>query len=533
MGLHIIQLEDHCVIDFACQELAAASERAGARWPIISERAEGTAVIVGTWAALKEYDQPVKGKTSDRFFIREEEGRIYISGENERATLYAVYEFCKQYWGENWIYPSVLTAASTDNGDIINQTYEPVFSRRGFVFETINEPEYIAAMVDWMAKNRINEVFFTFTLWDALKEVIAPEIRKRGLQVTLGGHSMKFFLNRESITKQLTAQHPYTAKRQLDYEDNRWQQTVCQEIAEYCKDVPNLTRISLWPEDVAVEPESGENRFLKQYVRFSELLKATMSKNGFDVEVEHIAYNAGLAWNMLERNQMEASKEVDTLYAYWGRDYRQSPEKCNQRAFLSLKDWLNNTKKQGRELTIFEYYSDQFMLTPLFPLLSERIMADIQEYKQMGVDGMLNLVVPVRTIEYHPWHWIHHFNSYVFSRACWSEPLEIILEDYFSYYAEGDREWVRKTFEQIEQVLPAITAWNIPLFPARIVDPEKAKTSKEQTEQALLLLGQINESMEKMLEHSPLSHTNPAYVYVKHLADYSKELKAFWGEKRF
>lgn len=438
--------------------------------------------------------------------------------------------------GEQWIYPSELTLAEPVGISETYEIYEPNFSRRGFVFETINEPDYIISMIDWLVKSRVNEIFFTFTLWDQLKELIKPEIIKRGISVTLGGHSMKFFLNKESIVKELTADHPYSARRQLDYGVADWQEAVCEEIAAYCKDVPNLKRLSLWPEDVAINAESAQSEsFMKQYIGFTELLHTVMQKNDMDVAVEHIAYNAGLAWEMLERKEIETSREVDTLFAYWGRDYRysflQSQQASDHRALHSLKDWVKQTGKHAKELTIFEYYSDQFMLTPLFPLLSERIVADLKEYKQLGIDGITNLVVPVRTIENHPWHWIHQFNSYVFCRACWGDSLEDILEDYYTYFSENEREWVKQAFKAVEEKLPKITSWNTPLFPARIVDPKMAKADKLEIQAASDWLLEISMSMQKLLQQSNISKENPAYVYIQHLAHYSNELKEQWQSK--
>src|SRR5690606_7713280 len=119
-----------------------------------------------------------------------------------------------------------------------------------------------------------------------------------------------------------------------------------------------------------------------------------------EVKVEHIAYNAGLSWEMLERLEAEASGTVDNLYAYWGRNYgapladAAAPETL--RAFRSLTDWREQTAARGRELTVFEYYSDHFMLSYLFPMLTGRIAEDLREYHRLGVDGVINLVVPYR-----------------------------------------------------------------------------------------------------------------------------------------
>lgn len=108
----IIQLDNHPVIKFACEELSAASERAGTRWLVKEgvDRLNDGAVMIGTWDALKKrgWLPSEMNRRGDSYFIGEVDGNIWVSGENERATLYAVYDFCKSYWGSSgFIHPNL------------------------------------------------------------------------------------------------------------------------------------------------------------------------------------------------------------------------------------------------------------------------------------------------------------------------------------------------------------------------------------------------------------------------------------------
>ena len=180
-------------------------------------------------------------------------------------------------------------------------------------------------------------------------------------------------------------------------ENTYLQDKVIQKIVAICLENEVITRISLWPEDIGID-EKNASGFLPTYIRFTEKLKEALNEEGLQVEVEYIVYNAGLSWNMLEReNQTEASDQVDALYAYWGRDYSSaidSNEPRQFRAYQTLQDWNEQTKKRGRSLTVLEYYSDHFMLSELFPPLLTRIQQDLQDYKQLNVNGVLNLIVP-------------------------------------------------------------------------------------------------------------------------------------------
>ena len=571
------------VLSFAGEEwsrLRGASGAAGAN--------SSGEVWIGTWEQLKAsqsefLDRHQCGQWqdkgfSDEFIIIETEGKIVLSGKSERSTLYAVYQYAQEAWGMQWVYPETVVVEA-DRGALERQpvsdgsylaeerkqvgahkqaeagkqageheqvgehkqagvrdqtgelvrAYAPRMERRGFVFETINEPDYLAAMLDWFGKNKINEIFFTFFLWDQVGEAIAPEIAKRGIKVTLGGHSMKFFLNKGVDMLSNTADHPYTAKTQLDFRDGSWQGPMIKAITDYCANVPNLARVSMWPEDIAVQSSDG---FLDNYLLFSENLNTSLAEAGLQVEVEHIAYNAGLAWDMLELNGNKPSSKVDTLLAFWGRDYRygyeDSPHESDSRAKAAIEDWAKELGLSSSRLTIFEYYSDHFMFTNLFPFLSHRIMDDIAYYEKLNVLGMVDLVVPYRGPDSYPWKWVHNFNSYVFCRALWSDDLKQIRNDFYSFYPESERAAVRALFETIESKLAAITSWNIPLFPARAVDPEKAQATEDQKLRVLADLEDMISSVGKVLEQSQLKPDCEPYRHAQYIMEYAGRIRDGW-----
>ncbi|HZG78673.1 MAG TPA: hypothetical protein VEZ72_22665, partial [Paenibacillus sp.] len=437
---------------------------------------------------------------TDDYIILDRADRLVLAGKSDRAALYAVYQYAREAWGLWTAYPGTEPTF----GDAAPRTraaaarfYSPRFERRGFVIENHRDPAYIKLLIDWLPKNGLNEIFFTFMLWDAVRDEVAPEIAKRGLRVTLGGHSMKFFTDRSASFRAMEGDNPYTAKRQFDYADDSWFPDFFEQVADYCRSVPNLTSLSLWPEDVADDSGKG---FLGAYVRFAERLKAHLSARGVDVDVEHIAYNAGLSWDMLELGgDTPASGSVDTLFAYWGRDYRHgydsTPHEEERRARRSLEAWASAVRSNGRRLTIFEYYSDHFMLSSLFPAMPNRIADDVAYYEQLGVAGMVDLIVPYKGPLDYPWEWAHGFNSFVFARSLWERALDSILEEYYSGYPAPERASVRALFERIEATVTEATRWNVPLFPARAVDVERASATREQADAVVGLLRRIRDAL--------------------------------------
>jgi hypothetical protein len=472
-GWKIRTLGEGLIIEFAAEELrkytgsgGTVLENASAekKWEIVL----ATVSEVGGYEVFNEKDRSeFEAWTNDGFAILPKTDVLYIIGANERSVLFGVYQFCKDVLGYQWV-----TLTDRDPGEK-NKTFKvsyhsPKVNRRGFVVETINEPQFMVDMIDWLGKQYINEIFFTFYLWDELQEVLESEIEKRGMTVTLGGHSLAFFRGEES-----TPGH-----NQLDFGDETWQSQVIERIKGFCPEGSPVTRISLWPEDTGVE----DSNLLKNYIMFTERIKNALP----NLDVEHIAYNAGLSWEMLEVGQMRStSMLVDTLYAFWGRNYNKSIDD-NGRAYSSLKSWRSETSKAGRDITVFEYYSDHFMLSDLFPPLFNRIKKDLEDYAAIGVNGVTNLVVPYRQKKgglagkydsLYPWREIQLMNGFFFSRLSWGDSFEKVENDFYRIYGEHARQWMTI----LEDTLSKASKWNIPLFPARLMDPEQVAGSEFKT----------------------------------------------------
>jgi hypothetical protein len=458
-------LSDGVTIEFAAEELRkyTASHNMNSQNSLGGNTSE---IILATVHDIEGYEifnekdrSEFQSWTEDGFAILPKADVLYIIGVNERSVLFGVYQFCKDVLGYHWV--TLADGQVVGSEKSIEDSYHtPKFKRRGFVIETINEPQFMLKMVDWLAKQYINEVFFTFYLWDELQGVLKEELEKRGMKVTLGGHSLSFLRGEKS-----TPGH-----KQLDFGDETWQVQVIKTIKGFCTEGSPVTRISLWPEDTGVEDES----LLKDYIRFTEQIKKHLP----NLNVEHIAYNAGLSWEMLEIGKMKStSVHVDTLYAFWGRNYNQ-PIDDHVRAYSSLKSWKSETSKAGRDLTVFEYYSDHFMLSDLFPPLFNRIKQDLEDYSSIGVNGVTNLVVPYKpkkenlagTYDHvYPWRQIQLMNGFFFSRLSWGDTFEEVENEFYGTYGNHLRPWMKA----LENTLSKASKWNIPLFPSRLMDPEQ------------------------------------------------------------
>ena len=532
--LPIRLLGDHRVLHFAKEQLRELFKLSAQPLALSIQ-----SFVIATFEQLQEQHLALcdivaaplhEAQYSDEFIIKQLEGVVYLIGCSERAVLYAVYQYGESSMGLHWIYPGKApTRIVNEMYNEQRQHYKPVMERRGFVFETIDDVPYMQSMVIWLAQNKINELFFTFTLWDKIGAYLQELIIDRGFMITLGGHSTKFFLERQAAEQSLKANHPYTAKQQLDYTDLSWQLPLVDSIAAYCAKVPNFKRLSLWPEDIK---HQQSEQFLAHYIAFTERMQSGLQQAGLQVEVEHIAYNAGLAWDMLEKENLQSSSVIDTLYAYWGRDYRypyiDAVSDSDRRAHEALLDWISSVHKQGKEVTMFEYYSDHFMLSPIFPMLPTRIAGDISYYASIGIDGMTNLVVPCPANEHYSWQWNHSYNSYLYARSLWKESLEVINEHYYQYFPATIRGAIRSFFTKLEEHAAALTSWNTPLFPARAVDAAKAIATDEERQLIVTRLDEIVNSAEQCMRHIASSQHDEIISCLKHYIDYSNDVKAQW-----
>ncbi|MER2128305.1 hypothetical protein [Solibacillus sp.] len=452
------------------------------------------------------------GEMADSFEIIEHPQHYVIRGNSSRALLYGVYRFLEKVEGLVFFdlqQPKKISPAG------ISQHYIglPKFARRGNVFETIDDVPFLKSMLDVGTKNGLNEVFFTFFLWDEVKDALLEDIEKRGINVTLGGHSLRYLIakaNRLNVSGKMAAdgavndligeETEFTAAHAINnhdfLQDDKAQQQVIQVIVAYCQQQSVIRRISLWPEDVGAKGEEAV-QFLTRYISFTERLQGALESEQLDIKVEHIVYNAGLSWEMLERNDQQVGT-TDILYAYWGRDYTKSYEnERDLRAWKSLIDWRQATQK---DITVFEYYSDHFMLSELFPLLFKRIAVDVEHYKQAGCDGLVNLVVPLHKVSKaqphmgnYDYQQYQQLNNIIFARSLWEElktiPYLLSLP-------------MQQLAEQIEQQLAQNSRYNAEFFPSRVVEANNPVAKKE----VIDMLTAIERLLNEAKAEAPLIH---------------------------
>ncbi|HEY4537747.1 MAG TPA: DUF4838 domain-containing protein [Erysipelothrix sp.] len=380
-------------------------------------------------------------EAQDQFSYRADHNNLYVKANNKRSVLYALYDYYR-------------------NPQAVSERKVARFARRGNIYEVINDTDYLKKQIQWGIEHYHNEIFFTFFLWDEVKNEIEEALIKRDYEVTLGGHSLKYLLADEIDIHEVDNQNISIFK------DEKLQATIIDKVLQTCKNSPIIKRISLWPEDLAINTDDGVE-FMQNYIKFLSRLQKELVQENLNVEVEHIVYNAGLSWQMLEKPaELKDNAGLNTLFAYWGRDYSQTItnplDQSQDRANQALQAWLEITPN----LTVLEYYSDVFMQSELYPHLTNRIADDLNYYEKAGVSGILNLCVPYFTGKHFEelksvfdYQQAHQLNNLVYSQLAFDSSYKLSL-------TENDQ----KMLDIYEKTLSYLSHYNQQLFPQRLTD---------------------------------------------------------------
>jgi hypothetical protein len=155
---------------YAGQELQKfLSKISGAQIPI-KEEGEAVAsckILLGTFEsnssikALRNQLKSVESLGDEGFLITTLDGNLVIAGGGTSGVLYGVYTFLEKYLGCRWYFPGMDDEIVPKRGTIqlgaISHSEQPSLSYRGLMVGDVpGNREYDQAIVDWMARNKMN-----------------------------------------------------------------------------------------------------------------------------------------------------------------------------------------------------------------------------------------------------------------------------------------------------------------------------------------------------------------------------------------
>ncbi|QNK57952.1 DUF4838 domain-containing protein [Paenibacillus sp. PAMC21692] len=440
----------------------------------------------------------------DGFAITYRNGNVFIEGNGIRSVLYGTYRFLELYAGMRWLTPDhEVIYEPTDRKVWIEERHDrPDFRRRGIILEGVQSASYAIGVIDWMSKNGCDLLMMTIEFWDEHQAALRPEMQARQLRLGLGGHSLDRFLSPGDYFEV----HPewfawYEGGRvaaQPCFSNQEGIAFLIGRIVDYCRQEPDMDTLSLFPNDnkyFCQCPSCSTQSFVSNYTTFLETVRDQLEADGQSVRIQMLAYNAQIEWTMLE--SMPEAASLDVMVACWGRDYRQtigSPAGDRDERFRRIvADWGQAcSQRYHSSLSVYEYYADYWMMTSLFPPLARTICKDIEEYRSMGVQEMICLLLPyeksVRIMQEEimglprennladrefnsetPVMWL---NLYMFARKLWNSSLdEAGLIDEYCRAAFGQHGDTGKTLlYALEQQLAQLTVYNTRWFKLRYTD---------------------------------------------------------------
>ncbi|MCY2954664.1 MAG: DUF4838 domain-containing protein [Planctomycetota bacterium] len=453
---------------FAAQELQRYVKAiSGASLPLVPTKTlEDASVVIITAdpdRAIAAGVRRLPADPADHYVLHASDKRIVIVGATPRAALYGTYDLLERL-GCGWCVPgddsipkrSTLSIASLDVDTA------PAFQYRMMLDFPLMSVGQSIAIVDWIAKNRLNWVHPCPNAkgepqaWYHRRETIVPEIRKRGLNLIFGGHTMHTWLPPEQFKE-----HPDW----FAYNDaERKPPTLCVTNADMTAELirnmqrfldrcPEVDIVDLWHPDSDVfchcpactqgllpaeakgkTPEGTpadavKSAYAISYIRFMNRVAEAIGKSHPKVMISPLIY--GPTHCAMPDGCPELADNLLAGLAHIARDsYRplagEPKSAVNMRYLGNDLTWMAKSKHHY----IYEYYN--CWVAPYIYPGAQVIVQDLRILKALGAQGASSDMYG-----YTP------CNMYVAARVLWSPDISweaAVGEFHLRYYGDAGRE---------------------------------------------------------------------------------------------
>jgi hypothetical protein len=185
-------------VAFAAQELQRyVKGMSGAELALMHELSKKPAIVLAVRSLQPDKKASQDPREEDHYRLSVEAGKSRIEGVSPRAVLFGVYDVLERL-GCGWCVPGDDTVPKSDTVKLSPMQVDtrPAFEYRmmlDFPMQTVSQT---IAIADWLAKNRMNWIHPAPNahgepkLWYDRRDRVVPELKKRGLHLILGGHTM-------------------------------------------------------------------------------------------------------------------------------------------------------------------------------------------------------------------------------------------------------------------------------------------------------------------------------------------------------
>ena len=476
------------VVTFAAHELQRYLEKmTGSRVTLGDAPAShhlyvgGIPAGIGTAEAQKLRDE-LSGLREDGFIIRSVGPDIVLLGKGDRGDLYACYAFLERL-GVRWYFPGsqyeVVPHTAINWRETYNISESPAFRKRILFYWPYNYTS-VEDWIDFAAKLRLNCIMFHYT-WPArdwyinLRPQLAPQIRKRGLEIEVGGHFLSSFLPRNLIKThpdwfRLNKQGQRVNDYNLDPFNSGALNYIASGAANYLLKMPNATLFHLWADDIeggGWSHDTGKERYTpsdQALLVYNDVI-TRLRKKLPHARLSFLAYHD----TVFPPRVVKPAPGIAFFYAPRERCYAHALDDptcaLNQQYRKALETALPKFNRSDAE--VFEYYTDEILFENLTdPPLPDVIRKDAQYYHRLGIPAVGSLMTNTSNFT------TPATNMFLYAEALWNPNRDLwkSLDDYTTLYFgdPGLKEYFRELNAGLKDVLDTCLyqhpgdAWDLP-----------------------------------------------------------------------
>ncbi len=415
-----------------------------------------------------------QGRVADAYRITSGTRNIILSGNSDRALLYAVYDLLERL-GCRWLAPEfefyhghAFTIPSCKDISIdcgLNITQTPVFKyRKSDVAEgrslNLNSLEKI---IDWMPRNRLNTLMVPVNMnnrghmvWDDYR-LLVPELDKRGIILEAGQHGYQIFISADMDNGELFRRHPdWFGKDERDHPDASGEVIFNTEnqgavdyftgnILEYLQAHPEIDIFDLWPPDNAQWPEHLPGMMVPPGRIQADLagkVYEAISESCPGVRLEVIAFAETLDPAPVKN---EIMVDICPINQHFEKQIFDTSSELNRSYAGAVKEWRKNF---NGDLGIYTYYR-KYAWRSLPNIIPHYMQEDLKWYAGIPVQGISCYAEPG------DWY-TYELNHFILAELMWDPRVNVdslinvfsnarygkdyaLAEDIYSYLEETVR----------------------------------------------------------------------------------------------
>ncbi|WP_181790815.1 DUF4838 domain-containing protein, partial [Streptomyces phytophilus] len=354
----------------------------------------------------------LSGAPEDSFAVHADDAYAVLTGLGDRAPLYAAYAVLEAF-GIRFFAPAFpayeghaehvprrgsLALPAQRLADRPAWTMRRQYAEEGYSHHAATLP----ALLDWMAKNRLNTFVYPtdylgigVTVYDGVRDVLIREAGKRGIRIESGGHGYDTFLPPADYPQYYESGGPL-----FDIYNAEALEAYTAEVVAFLRERPEITVFDCWPPDVWQfqkpildrygTPSNAESVVVNR-------LAAAVREHLPGVRVERIAYASTLR---PPDPEYATDPGVVVDFAPYARNYAGSlgdpAVPANVPHAEALRAWRESYRGT---LSMYEYYRRyRWRSLPVHPLAT--IAGDAAFASRTGANGVGMYCEPADWITY-------------------------------------------------------------------------------------------------------------------------------------